>query len=213
MDSTAPTAVYRYFDSRGVLIYVGITNQGTARNFQHVAHAEWWPFVAEQKVEHFPSRAAAEAKEKALIREFRPPFNRQHNLDQAEMPEAYLAFAASEIVDESFQDQYSRLGASLPLRIINESTFVTFIAHSVIAATLSLRSPTRLVVEGGLVVGRVKSLSKEGGLAVFHVDVSQRYGAVEEAVARLRVQSLKTPIATNVHSVKVVLEKGARDAG
>src|SRR5690349_21062741 len=89
-----PTSVYRYYDEHGVLIYVGITKQGMGRNLQHNGRAEWWPYVVRQEVEHFDTRPLAAAREKELIRQFRPPFNKQHNPWHAEVREAYLDFAS-----------------------------------------------------------------------------------------------------------------------
>lgn len=86
-----PTSVYRYYDATGVLLYVGITSRATTRQREHNADKEWWPYVARQQVEHFPSRQAAHDHEKALIRKFHPPFNRQHNPDHEAIRTLYLA--------------------------------------------------------------------------------------------------------------------------
>lgn len=87
------TSVYLYYDKRGVLLYVGITKRNIARNDEHSVK-EWWPFVAEQKIEHHPSREVALARETMLIREHRPPFNRQQNPDYLRLRDAYLALFA-----------------------------------------------------------------------------------------------------------------------
>lgn len=89
--NSIPTSVYRYFDSSGVLIYVGITGTATARNRQHNDDKEWWPWVAKQEIEHFPSRSEALGREKTLISQFRPPFNKVHNQHSAAIRTAYVA--------------------------------------------------------------------------------------------------------------------------
>lgn len=88
---SSPTSVYRYYDASGVLIYVGITKTGIYRNQQHNASKEWWPFVASQSVDHFPTRSAAHAREVALIQQYRPPFNTHHNNEHVLLRAAYLA--------------------------------------------------------------------------------------------------------------------------
>lgn len=93
-DSATPTSVYRYYDRFGVLIYVGITKQGAVRNYQHNATQEWWSHVATQEVEHYPDRALAADRERELIRQHRPPFNKTHNIDWQELRAAYAAFLA-----------------------------------------------------------------------------------------------------------------------
>ena len=87
-----PTSVYRYYDKRGLLLYVGITRRGTARNSEHNASKSWWQHVVRQEVSHYSTRRAAHNMEKELIRQYRPPFNVQHNPGHEEVREAYLAF-------------------------------------------------------------------------------------------------------------------------
>lgn len=93
-DST-PTSVYRYYDVRGYLIYVGITKTGVSRNRQHNSDKVWWQWVDYQRVEHFASRDVAHAREVALIAEFQPPFNVQHNPEHAQLRQLYVALRES----------------------------------------------------------------------------------------------------------------------
>jgi hypothetical protein len=88
---STPTSVYRYYDGDGALVYVGITARGVQRQNEHNAHAEWWPFVVRQEVEHYPSRDDAAARERELIQRFGPPFNKQHNEGYEALKARYLA--------------------------------------------------------------------------------------------------------------------------
>ncbi len=90
-DNTA-SSVYRYYDKHGFLIYVGITNQGIARNRQHNTSKDWWRHVVSQQVEHLDSRESALARERELIIECSPAFNSQHNPDHTYLSAAYEAF-------------------------------------------------------------------------------------------------------------------------
>lgn len=85
-----PTSVYKYFDARRILIYVGITGVGIARNRQHNESKEWWQHVVSQEIEHFNSRELAHEREVQLIDKYRPPFNKQHNKDHAAARRFYL---------------------------------------------------------------------------------------------------------------------------
>lgn len=94
------TSVYQYFDARGVILYAGITAQGPGRQNQHNKTAEWWDFVASQAVEHYDTREVAQARETMLIRQHRPPFNRQQNPDHPKLRGAYLTLFAPRVQAE-----------------------------------------------------------------------------------------------------------------
>jgi predicted GIY-YIG superfamily endonuclease len=90
-----PTSVYRYYDSRDILLYVGITSRGIKRNREHNTTKEWWQFVARQEVEHYGSQEHASSREQGLIRKFRPPFNTRHNPSHEQDRAAYLTFPST----------------------------------------------------------------------------------------------------------------------
>lgn len=83
------TSVYQYRDSRGILLYVGITSQGVGRQLQHMAKAEWYRYYTTHTLENYDSREEAKARESWLIKRERPVFNRQENPDWREMRRAY----------------------------------------------------------------------------------------------------------------------------
>lgn len=89
-ESGVTASVYKYFDKSGILLYVGITGAGILRQRQHNQSKEWWTFVSRQLVEHFKSRAIAHEREVALIQQFNPPFNKQHNKYHAAARRFYL---------------------------------------------------------------------------------------------------------------------------
>lgn len=69
------TALYRFFDAGGALLYVGVTSDLRTRWDRHAAERAWWPFVASSTVEWLPSRAAALAAESAAIASESPLHN------------------------------------------------------------------------------------------------------------------------------------------
>jgi hypothetical protein len=135
-----PTSVYRYYDPAGMLIYVGITRQGMGRNVQHNRKAEWWQYVARQEIEHHESRFLAAKREKELIRRFRPPFNKQHNIGHEELRAAYLGYVDKSVSSDNPLKLYKLLGKELPLNVVvrsdNELVLATRPEHKALAALI-----------------------------------------------------------------------------
>lgn len=119
------TALYRYYDRHGLLLYVGITGRGVRRNAEHNKNAEWWPLVASQEVEHFDTRDLALSAEKSAIERLRPPFNQQHNPDHRLRRRAYFDASAvyEDVLDGS--DLFKMAGAinkRIPLRLVDANS-------------------------------------------------------------------------------------------
>lgn len=69
--------LYRLFDKRRRLLYIGTGDFGRIRS--HHGNAQWFEQVVTIKLERFASRPQArEAERLAIIRE-RPVWNKQHN--------------------------------------------------------------------------------------------------------------------------------------
>ena len=77
------TALYRLFDSRGDLLYIGIAADPERRQKEHAGNKAWWPQVAVHSVEWHDTRDLALAAEARAIQAERPRYNRQHNLHPA----------------------------------------------------------------------------------------------------------------------------------
>jgi GIY-YIG catalytic domain len=69
------TALYRFFDDRDVLLYVGISNTPRARWKTHEAKQPWWPDVTIRELEWHDTRAEAERAETAAISAEGPRWN------------------------------------------------------------------------------------------------------------------------------------------
>lgn len=82
MKGDGRTALYRFFDSAGTLLYVGQTRDPGRRLAQHGGEKSWWERVANVTIEWCDDRAAALEAEKTAIREERPLFNIQHAQSQ-----------------------------------------------------------------------------------------------------------------------------------
>jgi hypothetical protein len=80
MKSMRYHSIYRWYDVRGVLLYVGVTHQPTVREKGHRANS-WWIRWADRCVVDPPlltTRAEAEQAESAAIASESPAFNKTH---------------------------------------------------------------------------------------------------------------------------------------
>lgn len=71
--------LYRFFDSDGDLLYVGLTNNIHGRFSSHAGKQPWWAEVADCRVEFLPSRDALREAEVVAIRAEKPRYNVIHN--------------------------------------------------------------------------------------------------------------------------------------
>jgi excisionase family DNA binding protein len=67
--------LYRFYDTAGELLYVGITTQGASRWHAHAKDQPWWTEVATIKVEHLSSLEELVPAELQAIRAKNPRYN------------------------------------------------------------------------------------------------------------------------------------------
>ena len=70
--------LYRFWDSDGILLYVGISKDFDKRFSQHSKQAAWYEFHSEYKIEDIPIEATAFDYEKFVVQTEKPLFNIQH---------------------------------------------------------------------------------------------------------------------------------------
>lgn len=199
-----PTSVYCYYDDIGLLIYVGITSTGIVRNRQHNDDKEWWPFVVEQKVEHFPTRAEALGREKHLIQKHRPPFNQQHNRDYIQLRAAYLLARQSGVLTAvSLKGiapiEHRRFTVGLHETFWDTGEVLVRVGADVSPAVMSLVREGKIPVFRGdergrhEKIGEVEDFFTVGALAQFKLRIKDgwRFDAIE---FWLRVAENKAPI-------------------
>lgn len=107
MSPTTPTTLYRVYDSRGELLYVGISGSVLARWGQHADDKEWWPSNGSARFERFAYRELALAAERRAIREENPRFNIQGqpwflSTDEDDVVSALFGFPENREPDCSF---------------------------------------------------------------------------------------------------------------
>ncbi|MFF0094644.1 GntR family transcriptional regulator [Streptomyces canus] len=80
------TALYRYFEASGDLLYIGISNDPDLRKKAHLyeRRPDSWPKKAVRRtVEWHDSRVLALSAEEEAIKAERPRYNEKHNYDDA----------------------------------------------------------------------------------------------------------------------------------
>jgi hypothetical protein len=69
------TAVYRFFDATGRLLYVGVATWPPTRWKQHAREKSWWGDVADKTTAWHPTRVEAERAEAVAINTEKPLHN------------------------------------------------------------------------------------------------------------------------------------------
>lgn len=69
------TAVYRFFNPAGTLLYVGVATWPPSRWKQHAREKSWWGDVADKTVTWYPTRVEAEQAEGVAINTEKPLHN------------------------------------------------------------------------------------------------------------------------------------------
>jgi hypothetical protein len=184
-----PSSVYRYYDHSGVLLYVGVTSRGMARNAEHDKSKPWWHYVATQQVDHYETRADALEAEERLIRSFRPPFNVQHNPFHAEVRRAYEQWTAegqpSVTVDELISVHSKRIALWMVRRTPECNTYLADPAFAEVSKLIQPRKQRRLTSQalgGSFTIGFPKDRLLVKGP-----------GHVDDLWVRVRFASQKPP--------------------
>lgn len=75
------TALYRYYDAEGSLLYIGIACDPDRRRDEHAVTAAdtWYPLAVSRRVGWFDTRREAEGAEKLAIKQEKPRFNSRFN--------------------------------------------------------------------------------------------------------------------------------------
>ena len=190
-----PTSVYRYYDQLGILIYVGITSRGVARNIEHNKSKVWWKYVARQSVQHFPTRAIALGVERRLIEKHRPPFNVQHNYGHAEVRAEYEEFQRGWATDPSLADVDPRKRLMLTRLSLLDSertvAFRTFASQGDFVSRLSLGPYSNIPVSTPERphAGIVADLTTAGQVKILHLRL--KFPPAEYGIARATVKRLE----------------------
>jgi DNA-binding transcriptional regulator YiaG len=72
------TQLYRHFDSRGELLYIGVSLRALQRLSQHRGSATWFPSIARVTLQEYDTRKEALIAEREAIKTELPKFNSTH---------------------------------------------------------------------------------------------------------------------------------------
>lgn len=212
------TSVYLYYDDHDTLIYVGITDRGMTRNYEHNLRAEWWPFVARQEVEHYSGRGQAEAREKLLIATWNPPFNRLHNPNHQALKAAYLQWREDNHAGRDPRELVNQLRRQLPLRPVpfrDEQRLVLLSDPEFSAVTSRIDDAIGTPVVTGRPIGRVVAAKVGGAFTCLQVEITKKSVArtieIGFAIAYLKYAS-QNPIRFRISHIEVgrITAGGAR---
>ena len=94
--SDGPYRLYRYYDARNTLLYVGISGALAARDSGHISKSKWMQFTARSTVERHKTLESVKKAERSAIRAERPIFNKAYNStpEAKERLRVYLEAAA-----------------------------------------------------------------------------------------------------------------------
>lgn len=115
-NSIQKTTLYRYFDSEGRLLYVGITGDNTKRQSQHRRNSFWFGEIASATFEHFDARDQAEEAETKAITHEKPMHNiAKRGFTLVHSPYTHMLYLAGrpdgghDSMHKDFADTYSKL--------------------------------------------------------------------------------------------------------
>lgn len=77
-----PVALYRHFDAKGRLLYVGITVDVHSRTRTHAGYSAWAPDAATGTITWYATEVDARAAETVAIKAERPRWNRLSAVDE-----------------------------------------------------------------------------------------------------------------------------------
>lgn len=73
--------VYRHYDEREILLYVGISRSAEGRTAQHARYSDWQRFAVRAEAQWFKNRYRAELAESEAIANEKPLFNIAKSVD------------------------------------------------------------------------------------------------------------------------------------
>lgn len=132
-NSIQKTTLYRYFDSEGRLLYVGITGDNTKRQSQHRRNSFWFGEIATATFEHFDSRDLADEAETKAINDETPIYNiAKKGIRLIHSPYVHMIHLAGkpdgghDTLHRDFADKYSELFLSANGNVPDADMVVAF---------------------------------------------------------------------------------------
>jgi hypothetical protein len=110
-----PYRLYRYFDAKAILLYVGISGDLAVRDRSHISRSKWMQLTAHSIVERRKTLERVKMAERIAIETEHPVFNVAHN----STPEAKQRMRA-------YLEEIGRLDLLRPARKTRERQLIAF---------------------------------------------------------------------------------------
>ncbi|MEU9323230.1 GIY-YIG nuclease family protein [Streptomyces canus] len=143
------TAVYRLYDARESLLYVGITRNIKERWQSHELIQRWWHLVARRDVSWLASRDAALEAEARAVENEGPLYNAKRLSDGSYQRTEYDHGADVELAAEAMRRELANgtLSAGMPIHLVKLARRYGVSAISVMVAMKQL--PSNAIIERG----------------------------------------------------------------
>jgi hypothetical protein len=92
--------LYRFYDAKDNLLYVGISNHFYARASEHTKNSGWMKNAVRATFEHYADRQSVLSAERSAIINEAPLFNKKHNLDNLGVGDHFADIANGLIADD-----------------------------------------------------------------------------------------------------------------
>ena len=112
--------LYRHFDERGKLLYVGVSLSTIQRLAQHKHHSHWFNSIEKITIEQFPSREEALDAEKIAIQKEDP----LHNLALKNIPNPKMLRITEDKKEESCNHLIKSIVSCNPIYTIDEAAIL-----------------------------------------------------------------------------------------
>ncbi|WP_062215801.1 GIY-YIG nuclease family protein [Streptomyces sp. NBRC 109706] len=156
--SSERTALYRFYDERDRLLYVGISKDPDQRWREHQQLSPWSRQISRREVEWLTSRRTAEVAEVAAIKSERPAHNNRDNFETAQLGNDWPSLAGikrgkadalAELIRQEIRSARWRPGQKTPSREVMAAAVGVSLSTAETATDRLLREGV-LVHRGGL---------------------------------------------------------------
>lgn len=143
--------LYRWFDSGGVLLYVGISTNAYTRAKQHAAQSAWWPEAHTMTLEVFTTREAVRQAEILAIKAEKPKYNVQHTDRDRRVSAASRISDAEKLGRWVIPGAYATGERWLPLEVVGDANDSQYVIREYHPRTFEFVTRTRWkdMVRGG----------------------------------------------------------------
>lgn len=124
-------ALYRHFNSEGVLLYVGISLNAVNRTKQHGKVSKWYEEISTITIQHYPNRKEAIEAEGIAVKSEGPLYNIQLR-PKPEKHRKYRASKATDIGVDNMRDEIDQVITLKPLYKLKDAASALGLSFGII---------------------------------------------------------------------------------